>query len=167
MAPKPVTRSVAPSVPIRPPLADFQREFREFGGWLASVCRATHLVPVLVGMAVVGSCFIGLWAALHRHPSAPAWVPNVVKGPAPIEPLWGLAQQKPATCAASESRHVSVAIGKRARTVLVDGARAELHHGFVDIEGVLGSVHVVRLDDGAEAEVAITLHGAFPSKVEP
>jgi hypothetical protein len=26
-------------------------------------------------------------------------------------------------------------------------------------------VHVVRLDDGAETEVAITLHGAFPPKV--
>jgi serine/threonine-protein kinase len=164
-APKPVTRSVSPSAPRRPPLADFQREFREFGGWLASVCRATHLVAVLVGVAVLGTCFVGVWAALHAHRSAPARAASVVKGPAPIEPLWGLAQQKPTTCAANESRHVSVGIGNRVRTVLVDGARAELHHGFVDLEGVLGSVHVVRLDDGAETEVAITLHGAFPPKV--
>ena len=122
-------------------------------------------MPVLVGMAVLGSCFVGIWAALHVPRSAPARAPAVVKGPAPIEPLWGLSQQKPATCAASEPRHVSVAIGKHGRSVLVDGARAELHHGFVDVEGVLGSVHIVRVDDGPDTEVAITLHGALPSKV--
>jgi serine/threonine protein kinase len=165
MARWPVTRSLPPARPSPTAESDFRREFREFGGWLVSVCRATHLVPVLVGMAVLGSCFIGVWAAVHAPRSAPQRVPAVVvKGPAPIEPMWGLSQQKP-TCAANESRHVSVAIGKRARTVLVDGARAELRHGFVDIDGVLGSVHVVRVDDAPETEVAITLHGALPTKV--
>jgi hypothetical protein len=156
----PVTRSIPVPAAARPPLADLQRELREFGGWLVSLCRVTRLPAVLAGMAILASCFIGVQAALHGHGGPPAQAASVVKGPAPVEPLWGLS-----TSGANERRQVSVAVGKRTRTVLVDGVPAEMRHGFVDVEGALGSVHLVRLDDGADTEVAITLHGALPSKV--
>ena len=156
----PVTRSVPVTAAARSPLEDLQRELSEFGGWLVSVCRVTHLPAVLASLTILASCFIGIRAALHGHGRPAAQAASVVKGPAPVEPLWGLS-----TYGANERRQVSVAVGKRARTVLVDGVPAEMRHGFVDVEGVLGSVHLVRLDDGPDTEVAITLHGALPSKV--
>lgn len=156
----PVRRSVPVAAAARPPLADLERELREFGGWLVSLCRVSRLPAVLAGMAILASCFIGIRAVLHGHGHSAAQAPSVVKGPAPVEPLWGLS-----TSGANERRQVSVAVGKRTRSVLVDGVPAEMRHGFVDVEGALGSVHLVRLDDGAATEVAITLHGALPSKV--
>jgi serine/threonine-protein kinase len=54
-------------------------------------------------------------------------------------------------------------------TVAIDGARAEVHDGVVDVAGTLGSVHHVTLvkDKGAaQGDVSITEAGAMPPKLE-
>ncbi len=60
---------------------------------------------------------------------------------------------------------MKVAIPPSTRRIEVDGAPVHVHDGFVDIEGVVGSVHAVRLEGGTQTDVAVTLRGAIPAKV--
>jgi serine/threonine-protein kinase len=53
--------------------------------------------------------------------------------------------------------------------VEVDGARAEVQGGAVEIEGLVGSLHQVRVRNGeteAVVRVTVTERGASPPKVE-
>jgi eukaryotic-like serine/threonine-protein kinase len=69
----------------------------------------------------------------------------------------------------SAERTVKVAILPAGAAVEVEGAKAAVEGGSITITGPLGSVHRVKLSDGAletSDEVVVTEGGALPPRLE-
>jgi serine/threonine-protein kinase len=116
-------------------------------------------------LAAGAALVLGVWAAAgatrpRAAPSARAAAPGTSGVAAVIAP---------APAAGEGTRRVRVVVIPADAEVEIDGARAEVHDGLVEIEGALGSRHrvrVVKRSDEALAEVTVTEMGAQPLKVE-
>ena len=133
----------------------------------------SRLAPALAVVVAVGGGLAVYGLASRKAVVAPAREPVVNTMPAAssattVNPAVVLAAPLSPVSAADE-RLVRVAIEPADATVEVDGRPAPIKDGFVEIRGVLGSAHHVRMvKDGQEtaSEVAITSLGAVPARVQ-
>ena len=118
--------------------------------------------PAWAMLAGGAALVLGVWAAAgatrpRAAPSASAAAPGTFGAATVIAP------------AGEGMRRVRVVVIPADAEVEIDGARAEVHDGLVEVAGALGSRHRVRVakrSDEAVAEVTVTEMGAQPLKVE-
>ncbi len=126
------------------------------------------------GLAALAVALLGVGVVV-RYVAWPAPVPVASASPAPPAPVVAAvpapsAAAPPAPVVTPEPiRRVALRIVPEDATVDVDGTRAEVRGGAVEIAGALGSVHRVRVAKGRDelpADVVVTEQGALPARVE-
>src|SRR5262249_40660069 len=126
------------------------------GGMSQPVKARRSAAPVVLAGAVIalGAAFVGAGRWETRMAAPPRRAPEAMPAVVPI--------------ASAPSRTAArVQVLPPAATVDVDGAPAAVSDGAVTIEGALGSIHHVRLRDGAReasVDVALTEQGAMPPR---
>jgi serine/threonine-protein kinase len=127
------------------------------------------LVPA-VGAAVLAAVGAVAYGLVGRAPvAAPASEPVAVATTAPPVATAAPPTIVVAPVSAADEQAVQVAIEPADATVEVDGRPTPIKAGFIEIRGVLGSAHHVRIvKDQRESshEVAITSRGPVPPKLQ-
>jgi serine/threonine-protein kinase len=127
----------------------------------------------LIALLVAGGAAVGAYTVMGRN-AAPAITSAPITPPPPVTAP--IALTATATAAATVAPVVAPA-GKTARvailpvdaTVEVDGVKATIKDGTIEIIGGLGTVHRVHIAKGADQiteDVAVTQQGAVPAKLE-
>jgi eukaryotic-like serine/threonine-protein kinase len=124
------------------------------------------LVPALALSALVGGGALVGYKLVVRDP-APAPSSGLVVAALPPAVTSSPPTVTPAS--ASDERTVRLTVAPADATVEVDDLELPVKDGAVELRGAVGSVHRVRLRKGTQetvAEVAITLSGVVPPKVQ-
>ncbi len=125
-----------------------------------SVALPALALPAVLAIGVAGRFFHRQAIAATDDPATTSASPISTAAAAPSGP----AVQSPS----AEERTVRLAVEPLDATVEVDGQPAQVRDGAVELRGVLGSVHSVRLVKGSQeatSAVAVTPVGALPERV--
>ncbi|HYP91474.1 MAG TPA: serine/threonine-protein kinase, partial [Polyangiaceae bacterium] len=126
--------------------------------------RRSRSLPALAGLALATTA-AWLFTARQEPPASAqsAAPPSQARAPARTS-----LHANPAPLAAPEPPRFVLEVGPGGAQVEVDGVPLENDGGHVTIEGAVGSVHAVRVTNGAlsrEQQVVLTLEGAVPARV--
>jgi serine/threonine-protein kinase len=141
------------------------------GGVSTTMKPRRRTAPVVIGAAIlaVGVAALGIarWSRSETSlpPSARTSAAIVAPSSADAPPVVAPASASPP---APTVASVRVQIAPIDATVEIDGAPADARGGSVALGGALGSVHHVRVRDGAReavADVVITQQGAIPARI--
>ena len=172
-----VTVAVAVTAASAPALGGSQGASTASGQAALSVSQGTpggpgkgrsRLAPALAITVALGGGLAAYAFAGRTAVVAPASDPVVTTAPASPSTA-GAPAAIVAPVSAADERVVRVAVEPIDATVEVDGRLAPIKDGFVEIRGVLGSAHHVRIvkdQQETASEVAITSLGAVPPKVQ-
>ena len=163
-------RASLPSMPSMPAGKNHEGVAAARAGTLAPAPASSGgrfaALGVVGGILAVGAAF-GVYRVMEADTSAP-----VVASAAPPPPVAAPAvvpTAEVAKVAAPGPKTVRVGILPLDAIVEVDGARATMSDGGVEIAGGLGTVHrvhITRGDDQVTEDVAVTQQGAVPAKLE-
>jgi serine/threonine protein kinase len=133
--------------------------------------RPKRLVVLGAAAAAVAVAVAGIVGYSAMRPSAPPLTPGADARPVVSEPVRSAPGPvvEPAPGSTAAVRSVTLAIAPGTADVDVDGKRAVVKDGKVELGGALGSVHKVRVALGTQAEerdVVIAESGPVPSKIE-
>lgn len=126
--------------------------------------KSSKAAPIAIG--VVALAAVGGFAFFKLRPKpAPPPEPAALVAPVPTPEPTPAAPPPPA---APATKTVKVAISPATASVEIDGQKATVAEGEVEITGALGSVHPVKVYVGkraTEGEVVVTEAGAIPAKI--
>jgi serine/threonine-protein kinase len=122
-------------------------------------------------LAALGAVSFGTYAFLRQHPNAPVVASVPPPTSAPPVPKTEPAPEPSATTTvvAPQERTVKVAILPPTASVEIDGAKAVVADGGIELRGLPGSVHAIKVASGnreTSEVVVVTEGGALPPKVE-
>ncbi|MFS8067830.1 MAG: hypothetical protein ACMG6S_15820, partial [Byssovorax sp.] len=123
---------------------------------------------VVAGIIAVGAAF-GVYRVMEADTSAPVVASAPSAPPPPVVAPAVDPTAEVAKVAAPGAKTVRVGILPLDATVEVDGEKATVSDGGVEIAGGLGTVHrvhITRGDDQVTEDVAVTQQGAVPAKLE-
>jgi len=127
----------------------------------------------LIGAVLVGGGALGAWQLAERRAASEQLASSNPPPAAPLQPAAAsdvVPLVPPPSSASSEGvKLVELAVSPAGVDVEVDGQQAHVERGAVELAGVVGSVHRVRLALAGRqqvVDVAITPAGAIPAKVE-
>jgi eukaryotic-like serine/threonine-protein kinase len=129
------------------------------------------MVPVIaavIGAGVLGVGAIGAFALTRNKPPPPPAPEVAVPVPAPT-PVPTTPAQQPVQASGPVVKTFELDVAPGDAEAIVDGQKSAVKNGKVELSGLVGSAHVVKLrKDGKETEsvIAITPGGLVPSKLE-
>jgi serine/threonine-protein kinase len=170
----PAPMSTPPPSPFQPPMAAVVSDSAGTAAGVAQSQPAPRAPTsmsrgMLGGVALGGMALLGLGGLGAVKLFAPAAPPAVVSAPIAAATPTIAPQPVPTAPAATRDRIVKLVVLPVDALVEIDGVPVPVKRGIVEVTGLLGSVHKVKLTLGKDEiieDVVVTESGALPAKLE-